>query len=223
MDNRHRLGPELRMASSTIFDNGATVQYDDMSRYILHGDASYICRLAADEKSQRAHVYFLVDSCIVQDTLEPLVLMMSANLDFNGLSINTHRGETRNSLLDFVRYRLTYGLDEWIKDGVLKLSMLHVLLDVGWIDEDAFLHDDDELIYGPYFLYEICIARAFMSSQENICNALVRWCASRNVKLTNALRWQQLLNYLERLDQQKDDDAISIDTPDSNMSEDEDL
>jgi hypothetical protein len=43
------------------------------------------------------------------------------------------------------------------------------------------------------------------------------------VKLTDALRWQQLLNYLERLDQQKDDDAISIDTPDSNMSEDEDL
>ena len=85
------------------------------------------------------------------------------------------------------------------------------------------LDDDDELIYGPYFLYEICIARAFMSSQENICNALVRWCASRNVKLTDALRWQQLLNYLERLDQQKDDDAISIDTPDSNMSEDEDL
>lgn len=157
--------------------------YADIETYVLNGNGNgnaddFPRRLAADVGNQRQLVFFLVDACVIHNTVEPLIhLLTTAPAEqFTGLAIETHRGEIRSSLIDFLRHRFTYGLDEWIRDGVLTLDLLHTILDGGWIDEDAFFNDDDDLIYSQFFAYEICIATAFHSNRHDIGNALVKWC-----------------------------------------------
>ena len=152
--------------------------YADIETFVRTGNDDFPHRLAADVGNQRSLVYFLVDACVVRGTLEPLIhLLATAPPErFTGLDIETHRGEVRSSLFAFLRHRFTYGLDEWIRDGVLTLDLLHTILDGGWIDEDAFFYDDDDLIYSQFFAYEICIATAFHTGRHDVGKALVQWC-----------------------------------------------